>query len=131
MSAVYASPLERAKETAAPIARATGCRVRTLRGLIDTHPGEWTGRRLSDLRRRKDWTEVQRRPSGFQFPGGESFVHMQARVVDAIEGLVKRHRGEVVVAVSHSDPICVALTHFMGAHIDQFQRLAVSPASVR
>jgi probable phosphomutase (TIGR03848 family) len=130
VGAVYASPLERAKETAAPIARATGNRVRTLTGLHECDFGEWTGRKLSDLRRKKAWGQVQRNPSGFRFPGGESFGEMQLRITDALSGLQARHPGERIVAVSHADPIKAAVAHAMGTPLDLFQRIVVSPCSV-
>jgi len=130
VGAVYASPLERTRETAAPIARRAKKRVRVNRDLVDLDTGEWTGRRLSDLRRRKEWGHVQRNPSGFRFPGGESFVEMQARMLAAIESIIAHHRGEVVVAVSHADPIRAVVAHALGTHLDLFQRLVVSPCSV-
>src|SRR5215210_3802247 len=69
VDAIYASPLERARETAAPIASARGLRVRTLRGLIEVDIGDWTGVELKAARRRPEWKAVQRYPSGFRFPG--------------------------------------------------------------
>ena len=83
VAAVYASPLERARETAAPIAKATGNRVRTLADLHECDFGEWTGKRLADLYKKKEWKQVQRNPSGFRFPKGESFSEMQLRITDA------------------------------------------------
>jgi probable phosphomutase (TIGR03848 family) len=130
VAAVYASPLERARETAAPIAKATGNRVRTLADLHECDFGEWTGRRLSDLYRKKEWKQVQRNPSGFRFPKGESFGEMQVRIADALAQLRARHPGQRVVAVSHADPIKAAVAHAMGTHLDLFQRLVVSPCSV-
>src|SRR3954451_7983263 len=73
VTAVYASPLERTRETAAPIAKALGLRVRADRGLLEADFGEWTGRKLSDLAKLPEWKTVQQYPSGFRFPGGESF----------------------------------------------------------
>lgn len=130
VAAVYASPLERAKETAAPIAKATGNRVRTLADLHECDFGTWTGKNLSVLRKKKEWTQVQRNPSGFRFPGGESFGEMQVRIVGALAQLRARHPGERVVAVSHADPIKAAVAHAMGTHLDLFQRVVVSPCSV-
>jgi probable phosphomutase (TIGR03848 family) len=130
VAAVYASPLERTRETAAPIGKAVGRRVRITRGLIEADFGEWTGAELKKLMKLPEWKQVQRYPSGFRFPGGESFTEMQARIVTAIEGLVKAHPGAVVVAVSHADPIKAAVNHAMGAHLDLFQRIVVSPCSV-
>jgi probable phosphoglycerate mutase len=130
VAAVYASPMERARETAAPIASAVGRDVVVEDGLDECDFGEWTGRRLSDLRRRKDWAEVQNHPSRFRFPGGESFAEMQARMVESVEELGRRHRARAIVAVSHADTIKAAVSHAMGAHLDQFQRIVIAPCSV-
>lgn len=129
-STVYASPMERTRETAAPIARAAGLRTRTAKGLIECDFGDWTGRSLSSLRRRKEWVTVQSSPSVFRFPGGESFAEMSERMWDQLLVLVQRHRGETIVAVSHADPIKAAITMAMGSHLDEFQRVVVSPCSV-
>ena len=80
VSAIYASPMERTQETAAPIAKAVGRRVRTAKGLIECDFGKWTGRKLKDLFKLQDWRTVQSQPSQFRFPGGESFIEMQARI---------------------------------------------------
>ncbi|WP_420437463.1 MSMEG_4193 family putative phosphomutase [Candidatus Poriferisocius sp.] len=130
IAAVYASPMERARETAAPIARAVGRRVRVLDGLNECDFGRWTGRRLSDLRRRREWHQVQRTPSSFRFPQGESFAEMQTRMIHAVQSLVIRHPGSTVVAVSHADTIKAAISHASGAHLDMFQRIVVSPCSI-
>jgi len=100
------------------------------RGLLECDFGDWTGQSLRRLARKPEWKAVQRHPSGFRFPGGESFVEMQARITDTLGRLVERHRGGVVVAVSHADPIKAALAHALGMHLDLFQRLAIAPASI-
>jgi probable phosphomutase (TIGR03848 family) len=129
-TAVYASPLERTAETAKPIARQLGLRVRNERGLLECDFGRWTGAQLKALAKKPEWTQVQRWPSGFRFPGGESFLEMQARVTSAISRLVQLHPGETIVAVSHADPIKVAVSAAAGTHLDLFQRLNISPCSV-
>ncbi|TML11071.1 MAG: phosphoglycerate mutase [Actinobacteria bacterium] len=111
VDAVYASPLERTRETATPIARARKLAVRILRKL-------------------PEWNAVQRYPSGFRFPAGESFTEMQTRIVTAVDRVVTRHSGGVVVAVSHADPIKAAVAHAMGVHLDLFQRVVISPCSI-
>ncbi len=128
--AVYASPLERTAETAKPIARQLGLRVRTDRGLLECDFGDWTGAKLSALAKRPEWSQVQRSPSGFRFPGGESFLEMQARITSAVARLTQLHPGETVVAVSHADPIKAAVAAAAGTPLDLFQRLSVSPCSV-
>jgi probable phosphomutase (TIGR03848 family) len=130
VDAVYASPLERTRETAAPIAKALGQRVKVDRGLLECDFGDWTGRKLKDLFKLPEWSTVQRYPSGFRFPGGESFVEMQQRITGAIARLVERHPGQTIVAVSHADPIKAAVAHALGTHLDLFQRIVVSPCSV-
>ncbi|MGA2521976.1 MAG: histidine phosphatase family protein [Acidimicrobiales bacterium] len=128
--AVYASPLERAVETARPIARRLGLRVRIERGLLECDFGAWTGAKLSTLRRRREWSSVVALPSSFRFPEGESFMEMQARILGTIDRLVDRHRGETFVAVSHADPIKAAVAATAGVPLDLFQRLVVAPCSV-
>jgi probable phosphoglycerate mutase len=130
VAAVYASPLERTRETAAPIAKGLGLKVTIDRGLLECDFGEWTGRQLKELFKLPEWVTVQRYPSGFRFPGGESFTEMQQRITGAIARLVERHRGQTIVAVSHADPIKAAVAHAMGTHLDLFQRIVVSPCSI-
>ena len=130
IGAVYASPLERTQETAAPIARALGLRVRRARGLLEADFGDWTGAELKRLSKLPEWRTVQRNPSGFRFPGGESFTEMQTRICTELDRLRAAHPGEVVVAVSHADPIKAAVAHAMGTHLDLFQRIVISPCSV-
>jgi probable phosphomutase (TIGR03848 family) len=128
--AIYASPLERTMETARPIARQLGLRVRSDRGLLECEFGAWTGARLTSLAKKPEWRQVQQWPSGFRFPGGESFLEMQERMSSALARLIERHPGETVVAVSHADPIKAAVASAAGTPLDLFQRLVVSPCSV-
>lgn len=130
VAAVYASPLERTRETAKPIAAARGLKVQIHRGLLECEFGDWTGAKLSDLRKLPEWRTVQSYPSGFRFPNGESFAEMQTRMVGAIDELVARHPGQTIVAVSHADPIKAALAQALGTHLDLFQRIVVSPCSI-
>jgi probable phosphoglycerate mutase len=130
VAAVYASPLERTQQTAAPIAKALGLRVRRNRGLLEADFGTWTGAELKKLSQLPEWRTVQRNPRGFRFPGGESFTEMQARICGAVDKIRADHPGQTVVAVSHADPIKAAIAHAMGTHLDLFQRIVVSPCSV-
>jgi probable phosphomutase (TIGR03848 family) len=130
VTAVYASPLERTRQTAAPIAKATGNRVRINRSLLECDFGQWTGAKLSDLRKTDEWTTVQQAPSRFRFPDGESFAEMQLRITSGIDSLVASHHGETIVVVSHADPIKAAVAQALGTPLDLFQRIVVSPCSV-
>lgn len=128
--AVYSSPLERTRETSAPIAKAVGRQVKTTKGLIECDFGDWTGKKLSSLRRRPEWSTVQQRPSVFRFPGGESFPEMQLRIWKQLETIVADHPGGTVVATSHADPIKAAVAMATGVHLDLFQRIVISPCSI-
>ncbi|MFI5035961.1 MAG: histidine phosphatase family protein [Acidimicrobiales bacterium] len=129
-SALYFSPLERARETAAPIAKVLRLRAVAERGLLECDFGAWTGRRLAHLRRRAEWRAVQHSPSTFRFPEGESFDEMAHRVWETLERLAKRHRNRTIVVVSHADPIKAAVTRAAGVPLDLFQRTVISTASV-
>jgi probable phosphoglycerate mutase len=130
VAAVYTSPLERARETAEPIAHARKLGAHVERGLNECDPGEWTGLTLTELRKRPEWQVVQHRPSAFRFPGGESFTGMQLRITSTIDRLVERHPGGILVAVSHADPIKAAVAHALGLHLDLFQRIVIAPCSI-
>jgi probable phosphomutase (TIGR03848 family) len=129
-TAVYASPLERTRETAAPIASALGLRVRAAHGLIEADVGDWTEQSLAKVSKTKEWANVHRWPSGFRFPGGESFADMSVRSMDAVLGLVADHPGQTIVAVSHADPIKAIVAAAAGVPLDLMPRLVISPCSV-
>ena len=128
--AVYASPIDRTRQTAAHIAGHHDLPVRVLEGVIEADYGSWTGGKLEDLAKTDLWKVVQRAPSRARFPDGESIAEMQTRTVAALEAVVANHPGEIVVVVSHADPIKSVIAHYTGVHLDLFQRIAVSPASV-
>ena len=130
VDAIYASPLERARETAAPIAAARNLKVQIDKGLLECDFGQWTGAELKNLMKLPEWQTVQRSPSTFRFPGGESFTEMQTRIVSALDRIRAKHEGGVVVCVSHADPIKAAVAHAMGTHLDLFQRIVISTCSV-
>jgi probable phosphoglycerate mutase len=130
IAAVYSSPIERARETALPIARALRTSVRVERGLSELDMGDWTGMSLKQASRRPEWAAIQRHPSGFRFPGGESFTEMQARMITTLQALVARHRGATIVAVSHGDPIKSIVAEALGTPLDLFQRIVIAPASI-
>lgn len=129
-TALYTSPLERTRETARVIARHVGLRPVVERGLLECDFGEWTGQQIAELAKRPEWATVQHHPTGFRFPGGESFAELRARIAVTLERLTARHRGEAVILVSHADPIKIALGEALGQPLDLFQRIVVAPCSV-
>lgn len=131
IAAIYSSPLERAVETASPLAQAKGLEIQVEPGLSDTDVGEWEGRSWKALERSKAWKVIQQTPSQFRFPGGESFAENQERAVAALDRIVASHREKEMIAVFfHSDPIKLALAHYIGLPLDRFQSLKVDTGSV-
>ncbi|MGC5615007.1 histidine phosphatase family protein [Georgenia sp. Z1491] len=129
-STILSSPLERARETAEPLARRTGLSVVEEPGLLESDVGDWTGEPLADLARLPEWRTVQERPAEFRFPGGESLVEMQERMAATLDRIRAEHRGSTVVCFSHADPIKAALSYAFDLSLDRFQRLTVAPCSV-
>lgn len=130
LKAVYASPLARTRETAELVAKPHGLEVVAEEGLLEVEYGRWTDRPLKQVARTKLWPVIQARPSLVRFPEGETIRGAQHRAVDAVEGLVSRHRRDVVVAVTHADVIKTLVAFYVGVPLDLFQRLHVGPASV-
>jgi probable phosphoglycerate mutase len=130
LAAIYSSPLERTMETAQPLAQAHDLALQVREELGEARFGQWTGRALKDLKDEELWPVVQVYPSGARFPGGESFREVQARMVAELDAIRDNHAGQTVAIVSHSDPIKMAVAHYLGLSLDLFQRLTISPASV-
>jgi probable phosphomutase (TIGR03848 family) len=128
--AIYSSPIERAMETARPVAARHGLPVQVAPEVTEVEFGKWTNRSFKTLRRTKLWEKVQRSPSSARFPDGETLYEVQARAVGEIERLSSVHAKQSVCVVSHADVIKLIAAHYVGAHLDLFQRLHIAPASV-
>lgn len=131
LAAVYSSPLVRAVETARPLAAAQKLRVVKRPGLAETLLGDWEGKSIKALQRDKRWQALQERPAHFRFPGGESMLEQQARLVGEVQALCAAHKPrDVIACVGHADPIKIIIAHYAGMSLDHFQRLAINTASV-
>ncbi|MBX3047104.1 MAG: histidine phosphatase family protein [Anaerolineales bacterium] len=131
LAAVYSSPLERAVQTAQPLAAARKLAILKRKGLLESDLGEWQGKLLKTLQRDKRWATLQNKPSLFRFPGGEGMLEQQARLVAEIEALCTMHKSKDAIAcVLHADPIKLIIAHYAGMPLDQFQRLSIATASV-
>lgn len=132
IKAVYSSPLERAIETAAPIAGAHRLQIIQEPGLMETHVGKWQGRSWKLLSLKKEWKIVQNAPSRFRFPEGESFPECQLRIVNVVERIIQTHKKprDVIALIFHADPIKLAVAHFLGMSLDHFQRLGCDTGSL-
>lgn len=133
IKAIYSSPLERAMETAEPIATFhNNVQIIQEPSLMDADIGKWQGKSIKALRLTNAWKVVQHSPSRFQFPEGESFIDLQTRIANTLESIVKRHNKpkDIVAVVFHADPIKLAVAHFLGLPLDHFQRLSCDTGSL-
>jgi probable phosphoglycerate mutase len=131
IKAIYSSPLERAVQTAEPLAQALGLEIRPAPGLIELEYGDWQGKTLKQLSRLKLWKVVQEKPSEMRFPNGESFPEVRDRVAAEVERIAAAHtENDLVAAFSHGDIIRLAVAHFLGVPLDLFQRIGASTASI-
>ncbi|HZD10947.1 MAG TPA: MSMEG_4193 family putative phosphomutase [Candidatus Binatia bacterium] len=131
LTALYSSPVARCMETATYLGRALQLEIEPLEDVGEVHYGEWEGAEIETLAKEKSWYAVQHFPSRFRFPQGEALREVQARAITALETLATRHeKSEMVAVVSHADLIKLVLAHYLGVHIDLFQRIVISPASV-
>jgi probable phosphomutase (TIGR03848 family) len=130
LAAVYASPLERARQTAAPIAQAHGLDVRILEGLHEFDFGSWTGKRFDELSLEPAWKDFNEFRSATRVPGGEVILEVLSRMVASLEPMRREHPNGVVALVSHGDPLRALLTYFLGMPLDLIQRIELAPASV-
>jgi probable phosphoglycerate mutase len=132
LKALYSSPLERCVETAEAIAEGRRLDIRVEERLGEVRYGSWQGRTFRSLVKTPLWRTVQMVPSQARFPGpgGESLLELQRRGVEGIEDIRRKHRRAVVGVVSHADMIKAVLAHYLGLHLDLFQRISVDTASV-
>ncbi len=131
IKAIYTSPLERAVETAQPLAQAHNLSLRVQPGLIEIDYGRLQGRSGAQLKRLAIWKTVQQTPSAVRFPEGESFQEAQQRAVTALEEIhAAWEENDVVACFSHCDIVRLALTYYLQMPLDAFQRLTIDPGSI-
>lgn len=130
LSAVYSSPLERARETAEAIARLARLEVRQTAAFNEIDFGDWTGKTFAQLANDERWQRFNTQRSVSNVPNGESFLEVQARVVAELKRLSEQHGNQRVAIVSHADVIKAAVGYVAGTPIDLLPRIEISPCSV-
>ena len=124
---IIASPLERTQETAA-ILRADA-EIKLDYRISECDYGQWSGQKIEDLQKLELWREIQKKPSSVTFPEGESMQEMFERAWSSVEFWNQEVTGNYLM-VSHADVIKAIVARALGMHLDNFQRIAIRPASL-
>ncbi len=130
VASIQSSALERARQTAEPIAARVAQRVELNEGLMEIDFGAWSGRRFDDLERDPGWASWNKARAVSRPPDGETMLEAQARIVGAMERLGRAYPDRAVVLVSHGDVIKAALLYHLGLPIDAFARFDIDAASI-
>ncbi len=128
--AIYSSPLERAVETATPLATQLNLELKIEADLIEFNFGDWTGLASSELMKMEEWERFKYFRSFTRPPHGELFSELQQRVVFTLEKITLAHPDQQVAVVTHADHIRAALAYYLGFPADSMFRLEISPASL-
>ena len=127
---VLVSPQERCLQTIKPWLTHVGKRANTDPAFQEMDYGDWSGSKLKDLSKSKDWKEIQKAPSTFKFPNGESFLTAQRRMQRGLNSLSEKYPKGNILIVSHGDIIKMAVASTLDLELDKFQRIIVDPASI-
>jgi probable phosphoglycerate mutase len=127
---LYASPLERTMEMAAPLARAKKLRIETRAAFEEVDVGGWTGMKMSKLRRTRAWRALRKFPAGRPIPGGETLAEVQARIVSELIRLSAAEPDGQIAVFTHEDPIRLAVCHFIGAPMNAYEHVTVKLGSI-
>ncbi len=130
ITAIHTSPLERARETAAPIAERLRLAPEVHEAINEIDLGEWSGRSFEDLSQDPRWQSWNSARAVSRPPGGESMLEVQARAIGHLERARSAHPDQAVVLVSHAEVIKAALLYCLGMPIDGYRLFDISPASI-
>jgi len=130
IAAIYASPLQRTRESAEIVAARLGLPIGFRDDLLELDFGEWTGATFDSIRADPRWQAWSTQRSLAAIPGGESMRAVQQRVVAALLELNERHLHESVVLVSHGDVIRAVLLFALGMPLDLYNRIEIGQGSI-
>jgi probable phosphoglycerate mutase len=130
IKAVYSSPVTRCMETAEYLTQPHKLQIIPLEEIGEVRYGDWEGKKIKNLAKNPLWHIVQFFPSRLRFPGGEALREVQFRAIQSLEKLSVQHQKDMIIVTSHADVIKLVLAHYLGVHMDLFQRIAIAPASV-
>ncbi len=129
---VYASPLRRARDTAAVIAASHGLEVETDEAFQELHFGRWEGLTLDESRARdgelfEAWLKT---PHLVAPPEGESLARARERVLEGLARLRAGHDDETVCVVTHGIPARILILEALGLGLDRIWSLHCAPTGI-
>jgi broad specificity phosphatase PhoE len=130
IDALYASPLQRTKESADILAGRLALPVQYRDDIVELDFGEWTGLTFDEVRRDARWDAWRSCRSMAVVPGGEGMRQVQERTVSALAELQRTHGDGAVVIVSHGDVIRAAILFALGMPLDLYARIEIGLASI-
>jgi broad specificity phosphatase PhoE len=130
IAALYASPLQRTRESAEIVSERLGLPIEFRDDLIELDFGDWTGTTFDSIRADPRWQPWSLHRSLSRIPGGETMREVQFRAVEAILDIAGRHRETAAIIVSHGDVIRSALVFALGMPLDFYNRLEVVQGSL-
>ncbi|MGE0258877.1 MAG: histidine phosphatase family protein [Alphaproteobacteria bacterium] len=130
IAALYASPLQRTRESAEIVSERLRLPVEFRDDLIELDFGEWTGTTFNAIRADPRWRPWNQQRSLARIPGGETMRAVQHRAVEAVLDIAERHRDAASVVVSHGDVIRSALVFALGMPLDFYGRIEVAQGSL-
>lgn len=132
LAAIYSSPLQRARQTVAPLAAARDLPIMEHGGLLDINYGHWQG--LTHAKARSAEPELyhlwRTAPGQVRFPGGEGLSDVQNRLLDLLDELTLRHPAQTVVLVGHQIVNKVLICTLLGLDLDQIWRIGQETAAI-
>jgi broad specificity phosphatase PhoE len=131
ITSIISSPLERAVETATPLAEKLNLSVDIQKGFIEMNTGSWTGKNFTEIKEDPVWKKLRDDPENHTFPDGETFADAQMRLWDALKNTIDIHDDNATIAIfSHSDCIKLLLAKAMDAPMRRYYSFSVDPASL-
>ena len=127
---IISSPLQRCVETVTPLAHQRRKRIHMNAAFIEMDYGTWSGKKLTDLARKREWKQIQKTPASFTFPEGEGFHEAQRRVEKELKKLSRKYPRQTILIVTHGDIIKLALATTSGTQLNSFQRYVVDTCSL-
>jgi len=130
IEAIYCSPLERAVETAAPLAGSFNLSCYISEDFLEIDFGKWTNCTIEELKNDLHFRRFNSYRSVTRIPDGEMMAEAQLRIVTGLEKLRILHQNQSVAVFSHADLIKSAIAWYAGIPLDIFHRIVIDPASL-